>query len=545
MREFLTVLAAAVVLLPARGDAGPYTIEKAGHTLVSTRTRDGQPALYVTVQFRVLRGDGRPADDVGKEHIVVEEDGRRVNDVEVHRPDSFDPLTAFLAFDISGSMAESGKMDQAKQAAGLFLDRLHARTDCGLLFFDHQLRNPIPPAGARDKIAAHRQALQQHIAAVRPAGGTAYLDATAKVIEQLRPVQGRRAAVVMTDGVDLNSRHTLKEVIKLANLAEVPVYTVGVGPAGRMDPVTTVLVLDCSGSMNHPANRDESLSKLEAMKRAAARFVDLMRPGARTTLLPFSQVPRVPGPFRDDKAELIKAVTALRADGGTALYDATINAIDTLEAAQPAGKRAIIVLSDGEDTSSRGRRPADVVRRARAAKIPVHILGFGSGRDLREDILRPLALETGGTYHHARTAADLNRIFEDLSIQLHDDGIDEESLRELADKTGGKFFHARDVADLARFYGAVADELQTTYTVTFPSRRPAHDGTSRGIDISVVRGGVRLSGVASFDYHVHGVVVPEMDHRVYLGLLAAVGVLLAVPVWLGRLRRSSEGGGVS
>jgi hypothetical protein len=86
-------------------------------------------------------------------------------------------------------------------------------------------------------------------------------------------------------------------------------------------------------------------------------------------------------------------------------------------------------------------------------------------------------------------------------------------------------------------YEQLAQELQSTYTVTFPSRRASHDGTARGIDISVVRNGVRVSDVARADYNVHGVVVPEMDARVYLALLGFLGVLLAVPTGVRRLYR--------
>ena len=84
-------------------------------------------------------------------------------------------------------------------------------------------------------------------------------------------------------------------------------------------------------------------------------------------------------------------------------------------------------------------------------------------------------------------------------------------------------------------YEELADELQTTWTVTFPSRRSSHDGTARGIDVSVWRNGVRVSNVGRADYNVHGVVVPELSTRVYLGFLAVLGVLLALPVGLRRL----------
>src|SRR5262249_7555394 len=130
---------------------------------------------------------------------------------------------------------------------------------------------------------------------------------------------------------------------------------------------------------------------------------------------------------------------------------------------------------------------------------------------------------------------DLMKIFENLSMELHDDGIDEPTLTRLAKETGGRYFPVRDISQLELIYSELATEFQNTYTVTFPSRRSSHDGTARGIDISIVRDGVRVSAVARADYNVRGVVVPEMDHRVYLLLLAALTGLLVVPSGIRRL----------
>src|SRR5262249_27647345 len=123
----------------------------------------------------------------------------------------------------------------------------------------------------------------------------------------------------------------------------------------------------------------------------------------------------------------------------------------------------------------------------------------------------------------------------------HDDGIDEEALRILAEKTGGKYYHARDVSKLQLIYEELATELQSTYTVTFKSRKQSHDGTARGIDIRVVRGGQQVSNVGSAAYTVHGVVVvPDMNPQTYLILLlllGGLGALLALPAGLGKLGR--------
>ena len=92
------------------------------------------------------------------------------------------------------------------------------------------------------------------------------------------------------------------------------------------------------------------------------------------------------------------------------------------------------------------------------------------------------------------------------------------------------------MSKLSLVYEELTQQLESTYTVTYASRHP-DDGTAREIDISVVRGGKVISDVANAGYTVHGVIVPEMDHRVYLVLLAVLAALLAAPAGLRRLFR--------
>jgi hypothetical protein len=151
--------------------------------------------------------------------------------------------------------------------------------------------------------------------------------------------------------------------------------------------------------------------------------------------------------------------------------------------------------------------------------------------------MKQMAEQTGGTYHHAANQQKLYETFEDLSIQLHDDGIDETSLRHLADETGGRYIPAHDVSQLELGFVSLAEELQETYTVTFLSRRSSHDGTARDIEIGLWHGDVPLSTAANTAYNVHGVVVPDLDPQVYVAFLAVLGGLLALPAGVRRLYR--------
>jgi VWFA-related protein len=500
----------------------------------------GKPAaLYVSVQFQIIRGaDQRPATELGADdQLIVREDGKPVAEFDLSRPKA-NALTTVLAMDISGSMAGNGKIEQARNAANVFFDKLDARADSGLILFDHELRVREKPVRDPARVAEHRARLRQEVQKAVPLGGTAYLQATYEAVEMLRDVPDHRAVVVMTDGVDLNSSVTLREVIKKAHALDVPVYTLGVGEPGRGERVTSVLVLDHSGSMAAPADDNDKVSKIEALHRAAGRFVDIMRPGAQTTLLPFSTRVERAEPFSADKAALKSRINKLEADGGTLLYDATYDAVLTLEAARPEGKRAVVVLTDGVDEAPGSRhRVEEIIDEAKRAGVPLFMLGLGRPGEVNETVMRRLADSTGGKYFHAGNQQELFKVFEDLSIDLHDDGIDEKTLRELAEKTGGKYYPARDVSQLHLLFGEIAEELQTTWTVTFPSRRQVNDGTARAVDVSVWRNGARVSNVGSADYNVHGVVVPELSSRVYLGFLALLGALLGLPVGLRRLYR--------
>jgi VWFA-related protein len=506
----------------------------------SFREVDGRQGLYVTLQFKVLRSsDGAIATDVTKDEIEVREDGRRVEVVEISQPRST-KLTTVLAIDISGSMTSHGKMDEAKRAANVFLDKLDPHTDGGLILFDHEMKVEMAPVRDPARYAEHRAALRAEINKAQPRGGTAYLDAAARAVRMLAGIEGRKAVLVMTDGVDMNSKLTLEQVIAEAQKAQVPIYTLGVGEPGSNEPVSTVLVLDHSGSMRAPANDTDKVSKIEALHNAASRFVELMRPSAQTTLLPFSSSVSKPEPFSANKAVLKRRIGELQPLGGTLLYDATLAGIETLVASQRPGKKAVVVLTDGKDESP-GSRNSDrvVVERAKEVGIPLHMLGLGRKHEINGKLMTEMAEATGGSYQHAENQQALFEIFEKLSIDLHDDGIDEKSLTTLAEQTGGKYRKARDAKDLHFLYEQLAEELQSTYTLTYLSPRSKHDGTARPIDVSVVRGGVRVSDVGSADYNVEGVVVPEMDYRVYLILLLLLGGLLTVPGWLRGLTRTA------
>jgi VWFA-related protein len=505
----------------------------------------GQSGLFVKVRFGISVEGSAPADATSLVKVVIEENDHRVYEADVPRPRPIEEVGIVLAMDVSGSMTEAGRMKKAREASLVFVDRLPAKADCGLILFNHMMLEPLLPP------TRERAALRKRLETVKPSGGTAYLDAAGHAIEMLAklPPTKARYVVLMTDGVDLNSERTLASVIKAANANRTRIITIGIGEPGKQEPVSTVLALDQSGSMQATADNQDKKSKIAALHTAGSRFIAIMPTTASASILPFSTTVGVPGDFTNNRGALIQQVRSLKAEGETALLDATYTAIGTLEASNRPGKRAVIVMTDGIDNSSR-RRVDEVLARAKEAKIPLYMLGFGREGEIDRKTMERLARETGGRFYHAHNEASLLEIFENLSIQLHDDGVDEISLRKLAQETGGQYYAVADVGRLKFALEQISESIQKkSYEVTFPSLLQKRDGTRRVVGIKLVRRSGEVasntaSGVVQYGteqvletketgYQTRGLVLAEMHPFVYVLLLIGLGLLMMLPSMTG------------
>ncbi|HEX3479849.1 MAG TPA: VWA domain-containing protein [Kofleriaceae bacterium] len=141
------------------------------------------------------------------------------------------PADVVLVFDKSGSMA-GRPLDEAKRGARAFLATLDDRDQVTLMFFDRQV---YPPFGPRE-LGKARAELESRIDGISAGGDTALYDATlaAKgLLEARRKEQVRRirAVLVMTDGADTNSSHSLDATVKGLHGEDggIAVFTLGYG----------------------------------------------------------------------------------------------------------------------------------------------------------------------------------------------------------------------------------------------------------------------------------------------------------------------------
>lgn len=200
----------------------------------------------------------------------------------------------------------------------------------------------------------------------------------------------------------------------------------GLQPGVNQDlPVALLLAIDISGSM-------EGQPLLDA-QAAAVRLLDHLGAEDKAGVLAFATAVNLDEPFPQlepsrehdftaDRVPLYRLVDGLTAGGYTPLYDAAYKAV-RLAARQPAGNRAVLLLTDGRDEGASGLRGSGSavanedtpIREANRAKVPVFTIGLG--QDIDAPWLKRLALESGGTYQETPDSAQLAELFQNV-LQL-------------------------------------------------------------------------------------------------------------------------------
>jgi VWFA-related protein len=205
-------------------------------------------------------------------------------------------------------------------------------------------------------------------------------------------------------------------------------------------PLRVGLLIDASNSV-----RD----RFKFEQEAAIEFLNqIIRPKFdKAFVIGFDTTPEVTQDFTDDAEALSHGVRMLRPGGGTAMYDAIYFACrDKLMQAdnsQVATRRAIILLSDGEDNQSRVSRE-EAVEMAQRAEV----------------IIYAISTNTSG-------------------LKLRGDKI----LEHFAEETGGKAFFPFKIQDVADAFSQIQDELRSQYAIAYKPADFLANGKYRKIDI--------------------------------------------------------------
>lgn len=173
-------------------------------------------------------------------------------------------------------------------------------------------------------------------------------------------------------------------------------------------PLTLGVAIDSSASMEEV---------MEETRHAAAQFLtNLMKPEDRSFALAFTTRPHLLTGQTSDVAMVVDTIRSLRATGRTALHDALMTSLYYFRGV--TGRRALVLLSDGADTSSFAKY-GDVLEYARHSEVVIYAIGLGIGSTpLLRTKLEEIATATGGRAFFIEAARDLTPVYRQIDREL-------------------------------------------------------------------------------------------------------------------------------
>jgi VWFA-related protein len=242
-------------------------------------------------------------------------------------------------------------------------------------------------------------------------------------------------------------------------------------------PVSLGIVLDTSGSMDG--------EKIKAAQRALNRFLyELLDPNDEIFLYRFGDHPILVQEWTTDRQLLARALGRIATNGGTAMYDAVAEALALATTAQNR-KRALLVISDGNDTSSRTSLPATKAL-IRDGESLVYAIGIDCVVDSdsrtpqqprfqrRGPIPIPIPFpfppaKPRGLPPPPKPQMPIPPTHSDAGSRECSDPVDVTALRDMTDDSGGRTEIIRHARDLDPATTGIADELSKQYYLGYLS----------------------------------------------------------------------------
>jgi VWFA-related protein len=214
-------------------------------------------------------------------------------------------------------------------------------------------------------------------------------------------------------------------------------------------PISVGMLLDHSGSMQ---------PRIKAAKEAAVEFFrNILRPTDRAFFAAFAFDATNVAPFASDIGSLEQQVNSSPdAVGGTSLYDAIVTGLYRFRSIQ--GRKAMVIITDGEDTTSR-LAYEDMLTYVRSARVPLYFIGVGLG-----------FADFGGA----------------------------SKMKALAAETGGVAYFIKDVKHLKETYAQLEKDLRTQYLISYYTESTKKDLDYRTVEVKVNRPDARVRTIRGF-----------------------------------------------
>jgi Ca-activated chloride channel family protein len=253
-------------------------------------------------------------------------------------------------------------------------------------------------------------------------------------------------------------------------------------------PYNVLLLFDRSGSTQ---------DKWQLMQRAVAGFISNLRPQDKIAIASFDSDLEFQQPWTGDRQKALQALPQLTIGnniGETNFYGAVEHTLRR-EFQKVSGRRALVVLTDGRDTSfykqlvSRDRLidPKDecpfqtALKAARTERIPAYFIAFNTDRNLEPN--------TSGADEYR----NLQVIYPNSDVPDRYLAAVRSRMEQLSDASGGRIIFPARLQDIVPLYQQIGHELGTSYSLGYVSSNVARDGRLRRIEVRVRREGLRVT----------------------------------------------------
>lgn len=258
-------------------------------------------------------------------------------------------------------------------------------------------------------------------------------------------------------------------------------------------PLHVVLLLDVSRS---------TAFKHEDIQAAAIAFVEQLRDDDQVMVVSFDDRVYVDSEFTSNRARLRRAIYGTRIGGGTSLYEA-VDLVVSERLKRIEGRKAIVLFTDGVDTTSKGVRARDTLEAVEESDVVVFPIQYntegqvqgGYGGQRNPNGLPPIIgwPQPRGGGGRRRPLVEMlpwgNAQFPNgqwpsqrgpQQDQYRQAG---EYLRQLADRSGGRLYRAETLGNVQSAFASIAEELRYQYALSYYPTNTAQDGTYRRVRV--------------------------------------------------------------
>ncbi len=276
-------------------------------------------------------------------------------------------------------------------------------------------------------------------------------------------------------------------------------------------PFSVVLMLDTSPSTQF---------RLEDIQDAAISFVNQLRPDDRVMVVSFNNDISVLSEFTTDRQRLTRAIHRAHTDDGTRLYDA-VDMVMNRELAKIPGRKAIVLFTDGVDTTSKRATYDSNVTDAQELDALAYVVQYDTAGDMAQvgnvPILQPGdifgqilgGIFGGGVRRGGRGGGGMGGGYPRGGRMPNDYQLADQYLREIAMSTGGRQYRADSLQNMSYAFANVAEELRRQYSIGYYPKQPGQPGQRHQIKVRAKEPNLAVRARESYVYTPSGSAVAD------------------------------------